>query len=297
MKQDVEHTVRTCEVCQKNKKVRKKYGKLPPKDAETEGTPWERVNVDPIGPLTVKTPSGEHVLDALTMIDPATGWFEIKEVAARTAEAAADAFDDAWLTRYPRPKYIGFDNGGENKGVFRTMTENYGLKRKSTTTYNPQGNGVVERVHAVLNDILRTFELEKRELDAVNPWTEFLSSAAFAIRSTYHTTLQATPAQLVFGRDMILPISISADWDRIKQRKQTEIDRNNRRENRDRIDHTYKVGDKVFVRNDRIKRKLSSPREGPFKVAKVYDNGTIEVRRSDAVTERINIRRVTPCFG
>ena len=59
MRQDVQYTVKTCEVCQKYKKQRKKYGKLPPKDAGTEGSPWERVNVDLIGPLSVTTPSGQ----------------------------------------------------------------------------------------------------------------------------------------------------------------------------------------------------------------------------------------------
>ena len=145
MRQDVEYTVRTCPECQKNKKVQKKYGKLPPKDAETESTPWERVNVDLIGPLLVKTPSGTFSFDALTMIDPANDWFEIKEIKSRTAEAVAAAFDNTWLSRYPRPKYLGFDNGGENKGLFKVMMENYGLKRKPTTAYNPQGNGVCER--------------------------------------------------------------------------------------------------------------------------------------------------------
>jgi hypothetical protein len=24
-----------------------------------------------------------------------------------------NTFDDIWLSRYPRPEYIGFDNGGE----------------------------------------------------------------------------------------------------------------------------------------------------------------------------------------
>ena len=297
IKQDVEHTVRTCPECQKNKKVRKKYGKLPPKDASTECTPWERVNIDLIGPLSVTTPSGTYVLDALTMIDPATGWFEIKEIKCRTAEATADAFDDAWLSRYPRPRYIGFDNGGENKGLFKEMTSNYGLERKSTTNYNPQGNGVVERVHAVMGDILRTFELEKRDLDPDNPWGEFLSSCAFAIRATYHTTLQATPAQLVFGRDMILPISIKADWDRIKQRKQEEINRNNRRENRDRVEHHYSVGDEVLLRKPGKLRKLTAPRTGPHNITAVYDNGTVEIQQGRAVRERLNIRRLTPFYS
>ena len=176
------------------------------------------------------------------------------------------------------------------------MTLNYGLHRKPTTKYNPQANGIIERVHAVLNDIFRTFELEERELDEVDPWGEFLSAAAFAIRATYHTTLQATPAQLVFGRYMILPITVQANWDLIKERRQEEINRNNRRENRNRIEHQYNPGDKILLRKEGILRKLSAPRKGPFKVSTVYDNGTVDIKKR-AVKERVNIRRITPFFG
>jgi hypothetical protein len=41
----------------------------------------------------------------------------------------------------------------------------------------------------------------------------------YAIRSTYHTTLQATPYQLVFGRDMIQNIAFRANWDQIQKTK------------------------------------------------------------------------------
>lgn len=88
----------------KKEKVRKKPGKFPPKEAETESEPLEQVDIDLMRPLTVKTPKGEFVLNALTVIDPATGWFEIKETANGSAEATADAFNDSWLTRCPRPK-------------------------------------------------------------------------------------------------------------------------------------------------------------------------------------------------
>jgi hypothetical protein len=49
-------------------------------------------------------------------------------------------------------------------------------------------------------------------MDEKDPWGPFLSSAAYAIHSTFHTTLKATPGQLVFGRDMVLPIKCMADW-------------------------------------------------------------------------------------
>ena len=83
----------------------------------------------------------------------------------------------------------------------------------------------------MLGDILRTFELTEQELDENDPWSEFLSAAGYAIRCTYHTTLEASPAQLVFGRDMLLPIKIKADWTRIHQKRQNAINKNNEREN------------------------------------------------------------------
>ena len=138
----------------------KKHGLIPEKDAEP-AIPWNRVNVDMIGPLTCHQPDGTKLqLMALTMIDPATGWFEVKDVPHINAANCMAAFDDTWLCRYPRPQFIGFDNGSEFKQIFLEMCANYGMEKKPNASYNPQSNGIVERVHQVLNDMLRTFELE-----------------------------------------------------------------------------------------------------------------------------------------
>ena len=68
-----------CPTCQLNKKSTKKYGLLPEKEAESD--PWERICVDLIGPYTIKQKDGENELklQAITMIDPATGWFKTHE--------------------------------------------------------------------------------------------------------------------------------------------------------------------------------------------------------------------------
>ena len=75
MAEHVDRFVKSCHKCQIAKKNRKKYGHLPPKIAEVE--PWRRVNVDLIGPYSVKTPTKKYSFRAMTMIDPATNWFEI----------------------------------------------------------------------------------------------------------------------------------------------------------------------------------------------------------------------------
>jgi hypothetical protein len=59
-------------------------------------------------------------------------------------------------------------------------------------------------------------------------WNGILSATMFALRATYHTTLDATPMQLVFGRDAILNIKFEADCQYIKRRKQKLIHKNNR---------------------------------------------------------------------
>jgi hypothetical protein len=95
---------------------------------EAEGLPWSRVNVDLIGPYIVHTPTTTHTLRALTMIDPVANWFEVTDIADKNASTVMEAFNNTWLTRYPQPQYIGYDNGSEFKAQFREMCDNYGMK-------------------------------------------------------------------------------------------------------------------------------------------------------------------------
>ena len=115
-------------------------------------------------------PLKTHSLLALTMIDPATGWFEIVQANSKTATSIQDLFHNTWLARYPRPQFIVLDNGGEFKGEFKQMCENYGIKAEPTTSHNPQANAIIERVHKVVNNMLRSFDLEKENLEEDNPF-------------------------------------------------------------------------------------------------------------------------------
>ena len=163
------------------------------------------------------------------------------------------------------------------------------MKEKPSSSYNPQSNGIKEQVHQVLGSALWTFEPENKELDMNDPWGPFLSAAAWAIRSTVHTALDATPGQLVFGRNMLLPIQLKTDWDRIRQRKQDIINVNNRKENSKRIEREYRVGKKVLLEKPGLIFKLSAPCTGPYRITETYTNGTVRIQRG-VVNERVNIR-------
>ena len=111
MREHVRTLVNTCDVCQRFKRHTQKYGELPAKLAEAK--PWHTLCVDLIGPYKVQTVDGTiHQFNTLTMIDPATSWFEIVEIPDKTSESIALLVDRTWFCRYPRPRHVSFDQGG-----------------------------------------------------------------------------------------------------------------------------------------------------------------------------------------
>jgi hypothetical protein len=166
------------------------------------------------------------------MIDPATGWFEMRQISSKHAYVVANEVELAWLTRYPRPSIITYDRGTKFMAEFATMVKHdYGITVKAITTRNPQANAILERIHATIGNIIRTHQVLETELDEDDPWSGILAAAMYATRATIHTTLEATPMQLVFGRDAVLNTKFEADWKYIRDRKQKLIEQNNKQEN------------------------------------------------------------------
>jgi transposase InsO family protein len=287
-----------CHTCQLTKKGHMKYGKLPKKEAEA--IPWDVLCIDLIGPYTIERKSKAKkplTLWALTMIDPATGWFEMREIQTKKADVVANVLEQAWLTRYPWPTQMIFDRGSEFKAEMTQMLKtDYGIKVKAVTTRNPQANAIVERIHQTIGNMIRTFEIYDNDgIDDDDPWSGILAAVMAAVRSTYATTMQATPMQLVFGRDAVINTKFIADWDYIRQRKQNIIHQNNIRENAKRTLHTYTVGDKVMMKRHNQTKYGGPQYEGPYAIVTVNDNGTVRIKRR-AFYDTINIRNVKPYF-
>jgi hypothetical protein len=248
----------------------------------------------------------------MTMLDPVTGWFEIVEVpnfiiedvqkklidtqTDKSSARISRLFDQTWLSRYPRPKEVIFDNGSEFKKDFVPLLKDWSIKPKCTTIKNPQSNSPVERIHQVLRHMFLTKNMKEQILDYIDPFGDTLASIAWAIRASYNSATDATPAQLVFGRDMMFNIKSIVDWKALSIRKQKAIDAANVRENARRINHDYQIGDQVYVINDGIQRKMDTPKNGPYPITDVFTNGTVRIQRGP-VNERINIRRLEPHFS
>jgi len=291
LRDEVEKHVSKCEACQLYKGQKKKYGHLPVKDVEVQ--PWQTLCVDLIGPYTVRNKKGVQNLHAMTMFDPATSWFEVVEIPNKKSITCANLLENTWLCRYPRPTKCIFDNGSEFLGAeFANTLTNYGIKCVPTTIKNPAAN-MVERIHQTLGNLLRVYELENYEFPRGDPWSNILASAAWAIRSTVHTTTGATPGQLIYGRDMLFDLAFKADWNEIRNRKRARIEDSNQRENAKRIRHQYNIGDLVTKDRNQLQPKLHRPRDGPYIIDKVYTNGVVKIRKG-IISEKVSLRRINP---
>ena len=65
--------------------------------------------IDLIGPYS-GTDQKDHdrILNTMTFVDPATGWFEITEIPDKTSARISQIFNTNWLSRYPRPRNVLF---------------------------------------------------------------------------------------------------------------------------------------------------------------------------------------------
>ncbi len=122
----------------------------------------------------------------------------------------------------------------------------------------------------------------------------FLNNAAWAIHSTYHTVLKASPGAAIFGCDMLFDIPFIANWNKIGDYRQRRTDLNTAHKNSKQVNYDYKVGNKVLLTQEGTLRKAESPcSKEPWTITTVHTNGTIRIP-SGTQSERLNIQRVTP---
>jgi hypothetical protein len=110
-------------------------------------------------------------------------------------------------------------------------------------------------------------------------WSGILLAVGFAMQSTFHTTTQVTPAQLVFNCNAMHNVQFEVNWQYIKERKQCLIIQNNKCKNAKRVEHTYAIGDKVVIELDPNRKHGSNHYKGPYTVTNIYDNGTVRLQQ------------------
>ena len=121
---------------------------------------------------------------------------------------------------------------------------------------NPQENAILEIINQVVGSMLKTKDMANAMLDTVVPWIKILAYTVYAVWCSYHSTLQATTGQFVFGRNMLLEINFQPKYKEMWPRKQKLINYNNKRESAKWVECDYEVGNYAYILRDGNYRKL-----------------------------------------
>ena len=98
----------------------------------------------------------------------------------------------------------------------------YGITAKPNTSRNTNSIVILEHIHQVLGNLVQTCNITQHRFD---PWLAILFAAAFTISSTKNRLKCYSPGQFVFGRDMILLIKHTVDWELICYLKENKINK------------------------------------------------------------------------
>ena len=90
----------------------------------------------------------------------------------------------------------------QTQALMDTLVQEYGIQHHRSSAYRPQTNGVVEAANKNIKRILR------KMVEISRDWSEKLPFALWAYRTSFRTSIGATPYSLVYGMEAVLPVEI-----------------------------------------------------------------------------------------
>lgn len=149
---------------------------------------------------------------------------------------------------------VVFENVGELCGnKFQELLESYSINAQPTMVKHSQANGVVERMHLTMGDMVCTMTVTVAKDDPIRIQDEIqtmLNAVAWGLHITASTVLRITLGEAIYGCDMIFNFMVRANWGMIQKRRQQMAIKNNKRENDGHKPFEYKPELKVLIRTE-----------------------------------------------
>lgn len=292
MAKRVDQFIQNCVACiLGNRKAGKQEGLLNP--IVKEDVPFDTIHLDHVGPLERTSKKGYQHL--LVLVDSFTKFVWIFPT---KSTGAGEVLDKLKLHRqtFGNPRRFISDRGAAfTSGEFEDYCEVERIHHYRITTGVPRGNGQVERVNAIVEQVFRRLSVTSPE-----KWYKKVPQVQRAINATYQRSIGTTPFELLFGTSMNGKEDVKLvrmieeeqrgrfDDDRraLRESARLQIEKlqseNSRTYNRKRKEATaYQVGDLVAILRTQQGPglKLAVKFLGPYRVTRVNGNDRYSVTR------------------
>jgi len=300
MEKDIKQWVQECLPCQQSKITR--HTKSPLQQFSVpHSSRFECVHMDLVGPLPPCKPvdSPDNFVGyryLATFIDRATRWIEVYPLQSITASAVADAFLNAWVTRFGVPLILVTDQGRQfESDLFKCLSATLGFHRIRTTAYHPQSNGKIERAHRTIKTAIKS---RKKQ------WLQSLPVVLMALRCIPNDS-GISPFTAVTGSPiMIPPVAVSSSNTKelheftrtlAKRFEETTFDFSSpsQRQSSSYVNPKLSTASHVWLRTDRVLRPLEAPYSGPYPVLS-KSTKVFKIQLPSGSTESVSIDRLKP---
>eukprot|EP00253_Pinus_taeda_P001793 PITA_01793 len=234
---------------------------------------------------------------------------EAKALPSATENSVVQFLFEDIFTRFGVPGEIVTDQGSQfTSNLMEKLMEEYKIKHRKSTPYHPQANGQVESTNKFLESIItKTVHLHRRD------WAERLPEALWAYRTTWRNKTGHSPYELVYGKEVLLPIEFQVktfkiavqlgmnlseaqkhrmeqlnELDEIRQDEilRTDLVQHQRAKWHDRYikERKFQEGDWALLFGSKFKDfkgKFQTHCLGPYETDKVFDNGAVRIKTID----------------
>ena len=250
-----------------------------------------------MGPL----PQSQGKKYILLIGDQFIKWYEAVALPNQEAKTVAKTFDEHWIVRFGCPVNLHSDQGSNFLSkLFCSLCSELGIQRTSATSYHQQGKLMIERTN-------RTKEESRSKYigQYQHEWSNFLPLAMMAYRSSIHSATRYSPAFVVLGCPLSLPIdciystpqttiyatpsdyvfTMNQKLQETHQLMQEYMDVEQERQksyyDRSKYGPSYKVGEDVLVFNTTVKkgetRKFTSFYRGTYIIVEIINDLNFKV--------------------
>ncbi|KAG1043362.1 hypothetical protein G6F43_011668 [Rhizopus delemar] len=316
MSHDIQEYTRKCPRCQMhgNKSLKEELYPIP-----VSTKPFDRIALD-VKHVQASRAGYRYIIAG---IDYLTKYVEARPMRFQTSSEIALFLYEEIICRHGCPTIIVSDNGKPFlSDLIRQVCRNYSIIHKTTTPYNPQSNGLIERFNRTLGQIL-----QRREDNEKEDWDQYLPATLFAYRSMKQATTKQSPFFLMYGYEPKTPFDLKHhvyeknspkfeatlghrtahqiyNLNRIRdqaakaikttQAAQKKAIENKLLDQRKELKPPFHIGDVVLIYKDYLSTswsgKLQDKWEGPYIIHHVLGKGTYHIKNTE--TTDTKIRRV-----